>query len=131
MVRLLILSINCYFWMLSLWYLSHQCFINNIVCFQGSGAHAKRRNLCKDSCKFIKHLHLEGKFRLVVPQVIVTNFQDREEYKVWGPYWGNISPRSWQYRWSAVMSVEKRHRGPIFWWNTRFTNMIVWLKQNC
>lgn len=54
------------------------------MCFQGSGAHVKRRNLCKDSCKFIKHLHLEGKFRLVVPQVIVTNFQDREEYKVWG-----------------------------------------------
>ncbi|XP_020605527.1 anosmin-1-like isoform X2 [Orbicella faveolata] len=29
----------------------------SILC--GSGAHVKRRNICKDSCKFMKHLHLE------------------------------------------------------------------------
>ena len=27
--------------------------------FCASGAHVKRKNICKDSCKFMKHLHLE------------------------------------------------------------------------
>ncbi len=43
--------------------------------------HAKRKNVCKESCRFIKHLHLEGKLRLIIitRMIVETNFFTQSE----------------------------------------------------